>query len=122
MMTVAGTQSIPLILYHQAHDEGGVICDVDEFIRQNFPGGLEANDRFELIKLAFQAVGSTAAPVIITRGETDQSCVPMILRHGADDERGVQEDVDRFMTQQGLDGASRQVLLKLAIDTVKKRV
>ena len=128
MMTVAGTQSIPLILYHQAHDEGGVICDVDEFIRQNFPGGLEANDRFEQIRLAFQAVGSTAAAVDITvvdiagNKSHHQPCVPMILHHSADDERGVQEDVDRFMTQQGLDGASRQDLLELAIDTVKKRV
>ena len=127
MMTVAGTQSIPLILYHQAHDEGGVICDVDEFIRQNFPGGLEANDRFEQIRLAFQAVGSTAAAVDITvvdiaGNKSHQPCVPMILHHSADDERGVQEDVDRFMTEHGLDEASRQVLLKLAIDTVKKRV
>ena len=112
-----------VILYHQAYDEEGVISDVDEFIGHNCPGGIPANDRFELIRLAFQALGSTVALVNITRGATDQSCVPMILHHGADDERGVQEDVDRFMTQRGIvDGASRQVLLKLAIDTVKKRV
>ena len=99
-----------------------MISDVDEFIGHNCPGGIPANARFELIRLAFQALGSTVALVNITRGATDQSCVPMILHHGADDERGVQEDVDRFMTEHGLDEASRQVLLKLAIDTVKKRV
>ena len=114
MMTVAGTQSIPLILYHQAHDEGGVICDVDEFIGHNCPGGLEAAHRFQLIHWAFKALRCTAVNVSL-------EWVPMILHHDADDQKGLQDDIDRFIAQQRLNpGWARPGLLKLAIDTLRK--